>query len=81
MALMYSWATKEYLLWEMTIGQIFMYNNKGIELKYGIAEPKKTDSLLDKSVEELRKMRDDFKAQNEDPLKSELRAKYGDIDG
>jgi len=34
MALLYPWATKEYLLWHMTIGQVIMYHNIGIELKY-----------------------------------------------
>lgn len=38
MGLLYAWATPEYLLWGMSIGQIFMYHNFGIELKYGKAK-------------------------------------------
>jgi hypothetical protein len=62
MGLMYAWATKEYLLWEMTIGQIIMYHNKGIEIKYG-KEEKKSNSLADKSESELRKIVEDYKKQ------------------
>jgi len=38
MGLMYAWATKDYLLWEMSIGQIMMYHNAGIEIKYPAPE-------------------------------------------
>jgi hypothetical protein len=65
MALLYPWATKEYLLWEMTIGQIFMYHNKGIDIKNG----KKVEApgFNEKTVEELKMLRDEYKKQ------------YGDI--
>jgi len=66
MALLYPWATKEYLLWEMTIGQIVMYHNLGLEIKYPKPQKDK-DSLMDKSHEELVEIRD------------ELREKYGEI--
>jgi hypothetical protein len=82
MALMYPWATKEYLLWEMTIGQIVMYHNKGMELKYG-APKKNGPSLTEKSASELRKMRDEMKAQLEEEesvkRKESYRTKYGAI--
>lgn len=79
MALMYPWATKDYLLWDMSIGQIIMYHNMGIELKYGTG--KKSGGLLDKSEDELRAMRDDVRDQFEaEARRAELRAKYGDID-
>jgi hypothetical protein len=67
MGLMYAWATKEYLLWEMTIGQIILYLNKGIRIQNG--EGKEEPGLANKSVEELRAIRDEY------------RRKYGDIDG
>lgn len=63
MALMFPWATKEYLLWDMTIGQIFLYYNKAIEIKY----PRKDDGFanapgfVDKSPAELRQIRDEMK--------------------
>jgi hypothetical protein len=69
MALMYPWATKEYLLWEMTIGQIVMYHNLGIEMKYGKQDdpdaPAKKPSEM--SYDELKAVRD------------QLRAQYGEI--
>jgi hypothetical protein len=69
MALLYPWATKEYLLWEMTIGQIVMYHNLGIEMKYGAQGD--TDTTTKKpsemSYEELKAKRD------------QLRAQYGEI--
>lgn len=68
MAFMYPWATKEYLLWEMSLGQVITYHNIGMDLKNGSTKkgPKK---LAERSPEELKKIRD------------ELRQKYGAIDG
>jgi len=84
MAFLYPWATKEYLLWNMTIGQIIMYNNRGLNLRY--PEMKATESgLLVKSVKELKQMRDDYRKQieienkNIENTKKDLTAKYGDI--
>jgi len=76
MALLYPWATKEYLLWNMTIGQIILYHNLGIEMKFGA--PGKKPGLLDKSAGELRAMRDAARAEAE---REEMRRKYGAIDG
>jgi hypothetical protein len=78
MALLYPWATKEYLLWEMTIGQIILYHNRGIEMKYGEAEKPSGPGLVDKSESELRELRDEARRQFEHDA---LAAKYGDIDG
>jgi hypothetical protein len=84
MALLYPWATKEYLLWEMTIGQIILYHNKGMEIKY--PDPNKKSNypgLNEKSIDELRSMRDDartqFESEKAENMKKELKAKYGDI--
>lgn len=82
MALLYPWATKEYLLWNMTIGQIILYHNKGIAIKNGdTGEGSNGPGLVNKPVEELRKMRDDARAQfeAEDILKKQMAEKYGDI--
>jgi hypothetical protein len=65
MGLMYAWATKEYLLWEMTIGQIIMYNNKGYNIKNNIVEK---EEISDKKLQELKKIKEDMKQQ------------YGDIE-
>jgi len=68
MALMYPWATKEYLLWEMSLSQIILYHNLGHELKYGKQEPRNV-TAKDMSYEKLKQIRD------------ELRAQYGEIGG
>ena len=93
MALLYPWATKEYLLWEMSIGQIVLYHNIGMDIKYGTGEETGTGkpTLANKSHAELKAIRDEFrekglleKRQEEervnDDAKAEFRAKYGDID-
>jgi len=67
MALLYPWATKEYLLWQMSLGQIVMYYNLGSDTKYG--KPEGTPSVRNMSPEQLTKLRD------------ELRKQYGAIDG
>lgn len=73
MALLYPWATKEYLLWSMTIGQVFYYYNVGMEMRYGKGDAKQDGShavrtAKDMSYEELKAKRD------------ELRRQYGAID-
>ena len=69
MGLLYAWATPEYLLWHMTIGQVIMLHNRGIELKYP-----KPGGQHDYS---------DYAAARDDLHEKfpELRAQYGDIDG
>lgn len=67
MALLYPWATKEYLLWKMSLGQIIMYYNLGIDTKY----PKSDNSsqpLKNLPPEQLKELRD------------EIRAMYGKVD-
>ena len=68
MGMMFSWATKEYILWEMSLGQLVMYHNIAIDIKNGTVKkgPKK---LSERSPEELKRIRE------------ELRQKYGAIDG
>lgn len=81
MALLYPWATKEYLLWEMSIGQIILYHNYGIEIKNGIAP--KEPGLLSKSSDELRAIRDEvrkrFQDEQDDNILEQMRMQYGDI--
>jgi hypothetical protein len=65
MGMLYAWATKEYLLWNMTIGQIFLYYQNAKDIKSG----KTTKSEISKSdIEELKKIRESMKQQ------------YGDIE-
>ena len=84
MALMYPWATKEYLLWKCSLGQIIMYHNKGAELKFGPV--KKPDSLMDMSHAELKEYRQKLKDEGliekkkaSDDAKAALGEKYGEI--
>ena len=81
MGMMYPWATKEYLLWEMSIGQLIMYHNLGLGIKY--PDPNKPKGLQsmpkserDKAIAEAREMAKEMK---EDP-KEIYRQKYGAID-
>ena len=67
MALLYPWATKEYLLWKMSLGQIVFYYNLGCDTKYGKQEG--TPSLKNMTPDQLVKLR------------AELREQYGEIDG
>ena len=66
MALLYPWATREYLLWNMSLSQIILYHNMGMEIKYG--KPKETKKRTSEmSHDELKAVRD------------ELRKQYGEI--
>lgn len=62
MALMYPWATKEYLLWEMSIGQIIMYFNLGSQ-NLNPQDPNKSERLADKPYDELKKIRDKMREE------------------
>ena len=76
MALLFPWATKEYLLWKMTLGQILFYHNKAISIKNGKQE--NGPSLLDKTFDELKAIKEEAIKQAEID-KAEMKRKYGDI--
>lgn len=59
MGLLYPWATKEYLLWEMSLPQIIMYHNYGIELKYPTPKEEGSGSLKDADYEDLKKVKEE----------------------
>ena len=84
MALLYPWATKEYLLWEMSLGQIVMYHNLGVELKYG--GQRKPGSLKGATYAEVKAAREEARRQlgmrdsdKREAQKAKYREKYGDI--
>jgi hypothetical protein len=68
MALMYPWATKEYLLWNMTFGQIVLYHNLGVEMNNPKPDEPNGPTLEGKSAEEIKAIRD------------QLRQQYGEIE-
>jgi len=70
MALLFPWATREYLLWKMSLGQLVYYHNEAIAQKTPTkrtAAGKSIPSLAEKSHSELVKLRD------------EMRQLYGEI--
>jgi len=73
MALLYPWATKEYLLWNMSLGQVILYLTLGNEYKFGKQEDK-PEKLSDKSHAELVEVREQM-------IRDGLMERYGDIDG
>jgi len=88
-----SMGNKEYLLNEMSIGQIIMYYNLGMETKY--PTPDSTESKLSNmSYEQLKALRDEMREQGLSTvkeveekreqeaaeLKQKLIEKYGDIE-
>jgi hypothetical protein len=84
MALLYPWATKEYLLWQMSIGQIVMYHNLGIEIKYPKppSAPGSGPSIKSsrKEIKAALAQAKELKTQSENASEKErYREKYGDI--
>jgi hypothetical protein len=67
MGMLYAWATPEYLLWHMTIGQVIMLHNYAVEIRSPDTESDTGTTL--KSADAVRAKRE------------ELRKLYGDIDG
>lgn len=89
MALLFPWATKEYLLWHMTIGQIVLYHNTAMDIRNG----KPASPFAGKSGKELkawakkqvadaddaeRHMREE--RETRERKREELRSKWGQID-
>lgn len=92
MALLFPWATKEYLLWNMSLGQIIMYYALGMEARYPKATDEKPSQLRYMTREEVKKLREEMRelglsSKSTEPTKEQLdkkeefRRKYGDIDG
>jgi hypothetical protein len=68
MALLYPWATKEYVLWNMSYAQVILYHNEGIDIKYPKSkEGEGKATLANASADEVREKRD------------ELRRLYGNV--
>lgn len=78
MALLYPWATKEYMLWQMSLAQIILYHHIGIELKY----PQPTEesqtgddrSIARMAYEDVKRMRDEARKMMAEDKQTELDA-------
>tara|TARA_Y100000310_G_scaffold283978_1_gene306343 strand:+ start:1958 stop:2257 length:300 start_codon:yes stop_codon:yes gene_type:complete len=97
MALLYPWATKEYLLWNMSLCQIVLYHNLGIDMKYpkqpgkngdGDQEVASLPSLKDmdkrtarEKVQEARKIMADMRVQEEWAASEKRKEPYRQIYG
>ncbi len=62
MGILYGWK-KEYLLENMTFGQIVMYLNYGAEFKWGKQDKGKPKKATDKSAVELKAEREKLRKQ------------------
>ena len=62
MGILYGWQ-KEYLLEQMTFGQIIMYLNEGMRFKYPQSKQSTGNSLIGASGEEVRRQRDKLREQ------------------
>lgn len=66
MALLFPWATREYLLWKMSLGQLVYYHNEAIAQKTPTkrtAAGKSIPSLAEKPHSELVKLREELRKQ------------------
>jgi hypothetical protein len=72
MALLYPWASKEYCLWEMSLGQLIFYNNTGLEMKFGKDELKPR-SAAEMTAKEIHKITEEVASWNLD----EVKGRYG----
>jgi hypothetical protein len=91
MALLFPWATKEYLLWQMSIGQIVLYHNLAIEMKYGGdkdapaggGKPVSNYQQIKAARDEARVLKQDQETRDaldrSDNAKAQYREKYGDV--
>jgi hypothetical protein len=82
MALMYPWATKEYLLHNMSLGQIIMYHNLGVR-QLNKTEKDKKDTLVGKSYEELAQIKKEMQDEGciaPSHTTEALKKQYGDIE-
>lgn len=59
--MMYAWANPQYLLWKMTLGQIVMFHNLGMDIKYPEPERGHDYSARNMSPAEIGNLRDELK--------------------
>jgi hypothetical protein len=89
MALLFPWATKEYLLWEMSLAQVILYHNIGVDIQHPKPEgdkpslqnmSKKTKQQAIKEAKRIwREAKDEEDRKQSEERKEPYRAKYGDV--
>ena len=82
MALLYPWATKEYILWRMSLGQLLMYLHVGMDQKYGNGNKEgEKVTLVGKSYDDLKVFKEELIQQGliDKQEKEEMKRRYGDI--
>lgn len=79
MALLYPWATKEYILYKMSVGQLIMYYNLGIETKFGKSEETLEQEKNEKIEKARKEMIDNGLIESDEKVKEDLGKKFGDI--
>lgn len=73
MGMLYAWATPEYMLWNMTIGQLILLHNEAVAIR----TPKK-EGERDHSADELLERREEIR-QTFPELREIWERKYGDV--
>jgi len=70
----------------MTIGQILLYHNLGVEMKYGKKGNGEKSSVRNMSYDQVKQLREEMRQQGlidekarSDAKKEKYRAKYGDV--
>lgn len=79
MALLYPWATKEYLLYKMSLGQVIMYYNLGLEAKYGKSEEELEQEKNESYFKAKKEMIENGLIESDEKVKEDLSKKFGDI--
>lgn len=82
MALLYPWATKEYILWKMSLGQLLMYLHVGMDQKYGNGSKEgEKVTLAGKSYDDLKAFKEELIQHGliDKQEKEEMKRRYGDI--
>lgn len=59
MGMFYSWATPDYLLWHMTIGQVILMHNRAVEIRTP-KDPREKGSQFS-SAEEVKAKREELR--------------------
>jgi hypothetical protein len=79
MALLYPWATKEYILYKMSLGQLIMYHNLGVEAKFGKSEATIEQEKNEERLKAKKELIENGLLEPDEKVKEDLEKKFGDI--